>query len=86
MPRPLFLPAPKRPASSEAPDQRKLARRAQPDRPVRNRRWLRAGVAVLAVSVLGIGTASSVVLTGRAERPLTVTPTAPQVEVSIVPV
>ncbi len=37
------------------------------------------------MSVLGVGTASSVVLTGRAERPLTVTPTAPQVEVSIVP-
>ena len=37
------------------------------------------------MSVLGVGTASSVVLTGRAERPLTVTPTAPKVEISIVP-
>ena len=83
MPRPFFLPARRRPAPSEAPDQRKLARRAQLDPPLRNRRWLRAGVAVLAVSVLGVGTASSVVLTGRAERPLTVTQTAPRVEVSI---
>lgn len=83
MPRRFVLPARIRPDDA----QRRLARRALPHRS--GRRWLHNGIAVLAVSVLGIGTASSVVLTGNAERPLTgVTQpavTTPAVEISRAP-
>jgi murein DD-endopeptidase MepM/ murein hydrolase activator NlpD len=91
MPRSSFLPARTRsaaPDATDAPDQRALARRALVEAPNQSGRWLRRGVAVLAVSVLGVGTASSVVLTGNAERTLAgvpVTAPAPQVEVSLAP-
>ncbi len=82
MPRPLFLPARIRPD-----DQQRLARRALADKP--SRKWLHNGIAVLAVSVLGIGTASSVVLTGNAERPIATTTrpavSQPAVEISRAP-
>lgn len=81
MPRFVLLPARIRPERS----QRRLARRAQVDSlPAWS--WRRVGVAILAVSVLGVGTAGSVALTGNAERPLAGAAkpaTAPSVEVSI---
>lgn len=80
MPRPWFLPAQLQPERS----QRELARRALIE-PRVGGTWRRTGLAVLAVSVLGVGTAGSVVLTGNAERPLTEanTTAAPAMEVSI---
>lgn len=59
----LFLP------TRLVPSQRSLARRAQraatSDHP-----WVHRGLAALAVAVLGIGTAGSIVATGNAERPI----------------
>ena len=66
-PQPLW-PARKRATHRPAtPSQRELARRAV--REPSTTTWQHRGLAALAVAVLGIGTAGSVVLVGNAERP-----------------
>lgn len=89
MPRPWLWPARKQPDQTELANQLtkqtpgELPRRALVE-PRRGLNWRRTGVAVLAVSVLGVGTAGSVVLTGSAERPLAGTTNGkPAVEVSV---
>lgn len=67
MPSALFQPARKRVSQPVAPTQRSLARRAL----VEPRRWTHRGIAALAVALLGVGTAGSVVLVGNAELPTT---------------
>lgn len=57
------------PAFRRIPSQRSLARRALTETTSAHR-WMHRGVAALAVAVLGVGTAGSIVLTGNAERPL----------------
>jgi murein DD-endopeptidase MepM/ murein hydrolase activator NlpD len=89
VPRPWHWPARKQLEQTELANQPQgeLARRALVE-PRQGLNWRRIGVAVLAVSVLGVGTAGSVVVTGNAERPLAGTTNSkfavePAVEVSV---
>ena len=69
MPRLPLRPA-RKPAEHEpaTPSQRSLARRAVPESTTSS--WRHRGVAALAVAVLGVATAGSVVLVGNAEHPV----------------